>query len=278
MAAPLIVRDRGIGEVYVAKRVVDPFTDADQQRLSTVVTLLAEALENSRLSAEQQRRITQLDSLGEIGRSISAALDEEDVLDALYEQINRVIEARSMHVVAYDAERDVVTFLRVYENGAQIDFSQMATRRQQGGNTLTFYVCRRRQSLLLRGNVLDEAAKLGIEARVIPGTHPVKTWMGVPMISGDDVLGMISIQHLDSPFAYDQNDLNLLQSIANQAGVALVNARLYAETQHRLTQLSRLSEIGRAISAALHEDEVLDVLYEQTQSHDRCALHVRRVL
>ncbi len=263
MAAPLIVRDRGIGEVYVAKRAVDPFTEADQQRLSTVVTLLAEALENFRLSAEQQRRIEQLSSLGEIGRSISAALDEAGVLDALYEQINRVIEARSMHVVAYDAERDVVTFLRVYENGAQIDFTQLATRRQQGGNTLTFFVCRKRQSLLLRGNVLDEAAKLGIEARVIPGTHMVKTWMGVPMISGDDVLGMISIQHLDSPFAYDQNDLNLLQSIANQAGVALVNARLYAETQRRLTQLSRLSEIGRAISAALHEDEVLDVLYEQ---------------
>jgi GAF domain-containing protein len=47
MAAPLVVRDRGIGEVYVAKRVVDPFTDADQQRLSTVVTLLAEALKTS---------------------------------------------------------------------------------------------------------------------------------------------------------------------------------------------------------------------------------------
>ena len=129
MAAPLIVRDRGLGEVYVAKRVVDPFTDADQQRLSTVVTLLAEALENFRLSAEQQRRITQLSSLGEIGRSISAALDEEEVLDALYAQINRVIDARSTQVAAYDANRDVVTFLRAYEDGRKIDLSQLAARR-----------------------------------------------------------------------------------------------------------------------------------------------------
>ncbi|HTP10887.1 MAG TPA: GAF domain-containing protein, partial [Anaerolineae bacterium] len=263
MAAPLIVRDRSIGEMYVAKRVIDPFTDADQQRLSTVVTLLAEALENFRLSAEQQRRINQLSSLGEIGRSISAALDEEQVLDALYQQANRVIEARTMHIVAYDADRDAVTFLRAYEAGSKVDLSQMTMRRQQGGNTLTFYVCRRRQPLLLRGNVVAEAAKLGVEARVTPNTAVSKTWMGVPMISGDDVLGMISIQHYDNPFAYDQNDLNLLQSIANQAGIALVNARLYAETQRRLVQLSRLGDIGRAISAALHEDEVLDVLYEQ---------------
>jgi GAF domain-containing protein/HAMP domain-containing protein len=263
MAAPLVVRDRGIGEVYVAKRVVDPFTDADQQRLITVVTLLAEALENFRLSAEQQRRIRQLSSLGEIGRSISAALDEEEVLDALYEQANRVIDARSMHVAAYDAERDAVTFLRVYEAGRKVDLSQTAARRQQGGNTLTFHVCRQHQPLLLRGDVVEEAARLGLEARVTPDTPVSKTWMGVPMISGDDVLGMISIQHYDEAFAYDQNDLNLLQSIANQVGIALVNARLYAETQRRLTQLSRLGEIGRAISAALHEEDVLDVLYEQ---------------
>jgi PAS domain S-box-containing protein len=263
MAAPLVVRDRSVGEMYVAKHVVDPFTEADQQRLSTVVTLLAEALENFRLSAEQQRRITQLSLLGEIGRSISAALHEEDVLDALYEQANRVLEARSMHIVAYDADRDVVTFLRAYEEGRQIDLSQTDTRRQQGGNTLTFQVCRRRQPLLLRGDVVAEAAKLGIEARVAPNTQASVAWMGVPMISGDDVLGMISLQHYSNPFAYDQNDLNLLQSIANQGGIALVNARLYAETQHRLAQLSQLGEIGRAISAALHEDEVLDVLYEQ---------------
>ncbi|MBE2238680.1 MAG: GAF domain-containing protein, partial [Caldilineaceae bacterium] len=263
MAAPLVVRDRSIGEMYVARRTIDPFTEADQQRLSTVVTLLAEALENFRLSAEQQRRIGQLSSLGEIGRSISAALDEEQVLDALYKQVNRVIEARTMHIVAYDADRDTVTFLRAYEAGRKVDLSQIATRRQQGGNTLTFYVCRQRQPLLLRGDVIGEAAKLGIEARVTPNTAVSKTWMGVPMISGDDVLGMLSLQHYEDAFAYDQNDLNLLQSIANQAGIALVNARLYAETQRRLVQLSRLSDIGRAISAALHEDEVLDVLYEQ---------------
>ncbi len=263
MAAPLVVRDRGIGEVYVAKRVVDPFTDADQQRLSTVVTLLAEALENVRLSAEQQRRITQLSLLGEIGRAISAALDGEEVLDALYVQANRVIDARTMHVVSYDADRDLVTYLRAYEEGQQADLGHYAARRQQGGNTLTFYVCRQRQPLLLRGDVIAEAAKLGIAARVIANTPISRTWMGVPMISGDDVLGMISVQHYDDAYAYDQNDLNLLQSIANQAGVALVNARLYAETQHRLTQLSQLGEIGRSISAALHEEDVLDVLHEQ---------------
>jgi PAS domain S-box-containing protein len=263
MAAPLIVRDRGIGEIHVARHVVAPFTEADQQRLSTVVTLLAEAIENFRLSAEQQRRLMQLGLLSEIGRSISAALDETQVLDAVYTQLNRVMDARSTHVVAYDAGRNTITFLRAYEQGVLVDLSQIATRQQRDGNTLTFYVCRQRQPLLLRGDVVTEAAKLGIQAKVTQNTDVAQSWMGVPMISGETVLGMISVQHLEDPYAYDQNDLNLLQSIANQAGIALVNARLYAETQRRLTQLSQLSEIGRSISAALHESEVLDILYTQ---------------
>ncbi|HTP07864.1 MAG TPA: GAF domain-containing protein, partial [Anaerolineae bacterium] len=263
MAAPLIVRDRGIGEVHVAKRTVAPFTDADQQRLGTVVTLLAEAIENFRLSAEQQRRLLQLGLLSEIGRSISAALDEEQVLNAVYTQINRVMDARSFQLATYDAARNRITFLRMYEEGRQIDLSHSSSRQQQDGNTLTFYVCRQRQALLLRGDVIADAAKRGIQARIVADTRAAQTWMGVPMISGDAVLGMISVQQLDDPYAYDQNDLNLLQSIANQAGVALVNAQLYAETQRHLTQLGQLSEIGRAISAALHEDEVLDILYAQ---------------
>ncbi len=263
MVAPLIVRDRGIGEIHVARHAVAPFTDADQQRLSTVVTLLAEAIENFRLSAEQQRRLMQLGLLSEVGRSISAALDETQVLDAVYTQLNRVMDARSIHVVAYDAGRNMITYLRAYEQGTLVDLSQTGARQQQDGNTLTFYVCRQRQPLLLRGDVVAEAAKLGIQARVIQNTAAAQAWMGVPMISGETVLGMISVQHSEDPYAYDQNDLNLLQSIANQASVALVNARLYAETQRRLTQLSQLSDIGRAISAALHEDEVLDILYTQ---------------
>ncbi len=262
ITAPLIIRDQSIGEVYIAKRSGSPFTDEDQQRLGTVLTLLVDAIENARLTAERERRLKQLTFLSEIGRAISAALEPDKVIDALYEQMNRVIDARTLHVATYDETWDRLTFLRVYEDGALVDLGDNNTRR--GENTLSFYVCRHRQALILRGDVLEEAKKLGIQSRTIGSTRVAKTWMGTPMISGVKVLGMISVQHLDDPFAFDQHDMNLLQSIANQTGVALVNAQLYAETQRRLNQLSLLGEIGRVLSAALQEDEVLNVLYAQT--------------
>jgi PAS domain S-box-containing protein len=260
MAAPLIVRDRGLGEVYVARQVVEPFTDTDQQRLSTVVTLLAEALENFRLSAEQQRRITQLSLLGEIGRAISAALHEDDVLDVLYEQLNRLIDARSMFVAYYDGAQDEITFRRLYEDGQR--FATVEKRR--GQNSLTFYVCRQRRPLLLHGDIKAEAASLGIEALNITMARQAVAWMAAPMITGERVLGVIVVQHLDNEFAFDENDLNLLQAIANQTGIALSNARLYQLTDvqlsERVEELTALSVISQELNSTLEPEHILDVV------------------
>ena len=54
------------------------------------------------------------------------------------------------------------------------------------------------------------------------------------MIAGDRVLGVLVVQDLNDEYAYDQNDLNMLQAIANQTGIALSNARLYQVADLRL--------------------------------------------
>ena len=92
LAAPLVIRDEAIGEVYMANHTTAAFTAEDEQRLTTVLALLADAIFNARLSAERERRLKQLSLLSEIGRAISSALHESEVLALLYPQINRVIE------------------------------------------------------------------------------------------------------------------------------------------------------------------------------------------
>jgi len=260
MAAPLVVRDRGLGEVYVAKRMVDPFTDADQQRLSTVVTLLAEALENFRLSAETQHRLTQLSQLSEIGRAISAALHEDEVLDVLYTQLNHLIDARSMFVAYYEEAPDEITFRRLYEGGRLF----ARPEKQRSLNTLTFYVCRQRQPLLLRGDVKAKAAELGLDVQASVAERQAVAWMGAPMIIGERALGVIVVQHMDNELAFDANDLNLLQTIANQTGIALANARLYQLTDiqlsERVEELTALSAISEELNSTLEPDRIFSVV------------------
>ena len=121
LAAPLVIRDEAIGEVYMAKRTSAPFAAEDEQRLTTVLTLLSDAIVNARLTTERERRLKQLGLLGEIGREISSALHEHDILEMLYPQINRVMSARTLFTALYDQDADELTFAEMYENGVRLD-------------------------------------------------------------------------------------------------------------------------------------------------------------
>jgi GAF domain-containing protein len=247
----------------MAKRTPSPFAAEDEQRLTTVLTLLADAIVNAQLTTERERRLKQLSLLGEIGREISSALHERDILELLYPQINRVMRARTLFTALYDQDADELTFAEMYENGQRLDLPP-DERTQRGGNTLTSYVCRTRQMLMLHGDINQQASELSIGVRTIGSDSPAKVWLGVPMIAGDRVMGALVLQDLDDEFAYDQNDLNVLQAIANQTGIALSNARLYQVTDLRLgervEEMTALSLISQELNATLDRERIFDVV------------------
>jgi PAS domain S-box-containing protein len=263
LAAPLIIRDEALGEVYMAKLTTAAFSAEDEQRLTTVLALLAGAIFNARLSADRERRLTQLSRLSEIGRAISSALHESEVLALLYPQINRVIDARTLFIALYDQARDEIALVELYENGVRLELPP-DQRTQPSGNTLTFHICHTRQALMLHGDIDTEAVRLGMEARTVGSGDPTKVWLGVPMIAGDRVMGALVVQHLDDEYAYDQDDLNVLQAIANQAGIALSNARLYQIADLRLgervDELTALSAISQELNATLERERIFSVV------------------
>lgn len=263
LAAPLVIRDEALGEIYMAKRTTEPFTAGDEQRLTTVLPFLADAIVNARLTADRERRLQQLSLLGEVGRVISSALHEDEILELLYVQINRIIAAHTLFIALYDEGRDELNFARLYENDQLLDLPP-GERTQRGGNTLTFYVCRKRQMLMLHGDISGQARDLGIEVRMVGSDNPAKVWLGVPMIAGDRVMGALVLQDLNDEYAYDQNDLNVLQSIANQTGIALSNARLYQVADLRLgervEELTALSAISQELNSTLDRERIFDVV------------------
>ena len=66
--------------------------------------------------------------------------------------------------------------------------------------------------------------------------------------SGERVLGVIMVQHYTDPHAYDESDQALLQAIANQAAIALENARLYSEAQREKQYFESLVRNNPAVS------------------------------
>jgi signal transduction protein with GAF and PtsI domain len=87
---------------------------------------------------------------------------------------------------------------------------------------------------------------------------PSQSWLGVPMMIGDRVLGVIAVQSVNTPHLYDEHDRDILMTIASQTAITVENARLFDEAQRRAQETAALAEVGREISSTLDLTQVLE--------------------
>ncbi|WP_376792104.1 GAF domain-containing protein [Thermoflexus sp.] len=258
LSIPLIPREKPIGEIHLINRQEGRFT-RDDERLGTAIgVVLGTTLHNLQLIEQAQRRAARLRALVEIGQRITAALDPDEIFETIQEALGRILDARNFYVALYDGESDEVSFVFYVHHGERL--SERPKRRS--GRGLTEYVIRTGRPLLLRGDVMGQAMALGIE----PVGTPARVWMGVPMRIGDRAIGMLAIQHEEDENAFDEEDLELLQTIAHQAAIAVENARLYREVRERLEarvhQLTALNRIGQELNANLDLDHILNLVLD----------------
>ena len=124
-----------------------------------------------------------------------------------------------------------------------------------GDNARNYFIRREKQSLKVysRVKVWPTFGRLN---------RPTQTWLGVPMVVQGRAIGMISIQSLEQEYAFDESQVELLSSVANQAAVAIENARLLVEERARAQQLEAFNEIALQITSQLDLDKLLKVILE----------------
>ena len=248
VAAPLMVGTRLVGVILVA--TTDPrrqFTPADLHLLNLFAQQAAIAIENARLFSETERRVAELATLTDIGQALSSALRVDEVVQLVYEQTRRVMNAETMIIVLYDQER----------NEIRCAFSNRpddAVPGQLIPNTgLTGYIIRQRRSVLLPDDAGEVIRDLGIERVGMPPA----SFLSVPMLRGERVLGAIILEHKYSLHVYDESHRALLETIAHQAAMAIENARLFEAELRRAEQFQVISEAGRRMTSLLAADELL---------------------
>src|SRR5262249_200252 len=142
----------------------------------------------------------------------------DELIELIYRQTSRLLDTTNFYMALYDERRDVFTFPLFYYHGERITPSPMSMQ-----NSMTAYVIRTREPLLLQGPDDDEQ----IQARGIEPIGAVsKSWLGVPMVASDRVLGAIGIEDFEHDNAFSQDDVRLLSTIASWGATAIENARL----------------------------------------------------
>lgn len=187
-----------------------------------------------RATRRLQRRVQELDSLQIIGQALSRSLDLPTILSAIRTQVERLMPADNFYIALYNSETDEVSFPLYIEEGIPI---QRPARRS--GRGLTEHILHTHQPLLIQGEPdLPELQEAGIRQL----GRRSSCWLGVPILSGDEALGVIAVQSYENPRAYDRSHQDVLTTIAAQAGVAIKNAQLYQRTDEALAR--RVQELA----------------------------------
>src|SRR6185436_15090184 len=85
-----------------------------------------------------------------------------------------------------------------------------------------------------------------------------RSYLGVPILVGDEAIGVVSVQSIDEEGRFGEADARLLSTIASNVGTAIQNAQLYRESQRRALETAELAQVGREISATLDLDGLLE--------------------
>jgi PAS domain S-box-containing protein len=143
------------------------------------------------------------------------------------------------YIALYNEENDEVSFPLVIERDQQVKWS--SRRHSQG---LTEHIIRTRSPLLSRESFAVTRSKLGVNRTKRPAT----SWLGVPIIAGDELLGVIAVQSFSSSDLYDLTHQAVVNTIASQAAVAIQNSRIYTRTDSaRKSRVQELDSILRTI-------------------------------
>jgi signal transduction histidine kinase len=143
-----------------------------------------------------------------------------------------VVDTTLFSIALYDEEKRELHFEL---NACEGEYQGRATI--ELGEGLNSWVVENRRSLML--STLEEERAMGLSS--VDDGIPSESWLGVPMMVRDRVIGVISVQSYKR-YAFTEDDRILLTAVANQAAAALVNAKLYHDMERLNAQLERRVE------------------------------------
>ena len=259
MGVPVIYGKQIIGVLSVMTIQGREFTHDEQALLAGMADQAAIALENARLFEEGVRRIAELTSFNQISQRLNAALDLETLLQIVHEEIGQVLDHRDSFIALYDAANQKIAYPIFWEDGAPSTRTTVIDAVNEP--SLSRRVIADRRPVLLRSH--EAMMRYMAEAGFAPAyTVNIASWLAVPIIEGDEVFGILNVQHV-KPNAYDDADLRFLTTVAGLAATSIARAQLYNERVRRLSEVSVLQEISSAITSTLNLQEVLETLHAE---------------
>ncbi len=198
-----------------------------------------------------------LELLYHISREIASTLDLTIVLQRVLALSMRTIGAVSGSIIVINDEGEPVESTIIYEDEILEHSNARINKILTGG--LAGWVVENRQPALVLNTHRDER---WVKSSTQNGDEKAKSSLSVPLIARDHLVGVITLSH-PVPLFFNNDHLDLVQAIADQAAIAVVNARLYTASQKQVLVMGALANSASAITASLNLETILSRILSQ---------------
>jgi PAS domain S-box-containing protein len=256
MSAPLILRGKTIGAMNAWRlRANGLFSESELNFLVSIAHQASIAIESGRLFEDTLRHAQETAAIAEVGRDISSTLQLDDVLERIAAYAKDLLKADASAVYLADPN---ITQLRAI---AAIGDDAEAIKNdplQLGAGILGNI------ALQKAGEIVNDT-KSDPRAITIKGTEPIPSEhiMGVPVLLRDQLTGLLVVWRNGAGEEYKPTELNFLSSLAQQAAIAIENARLFHAEQKGRREAENLREATAIVATTLDQGHAIELILDQ---------------
>jgi len=250
LARPIVLRGEVIGSLSLED--IDPnrqWSEHDIAILENVAERLALTLDNARLFEDAQQRLSELTIINSLTQTVATQQDLTALLKQAGDQILQTFGVRNGFIALYDKTSNQIELPYFHEGDQILQIPPVPL-----GRGLSSIVINSRRPLLINHDAERRATDLGA---IVVGQLP-RSFLGVPIVVGDEVVGVISVQSLTREGLFTEADVNLLTTIASNLGIGIQNARLFTETRRLAQRETRINTITRKLRSSQTVEAILE--------------------
>jgi GAF domain-containing protein len=250
LGVPLLARGVAIGALIIQDLENEhSFDEADLRFVTAVSSQIASTVYNIRLLSESQETALQFETAAEIARDISSSLDLDELLLKAVDLIRSRFDFYHAAVFLQDLPGEFVVIREATgEAGAQM--KRMGHKLGIGSQSVVGFVAGKGELLVVNDTSRDATYFAN------PLTPQTRAEAAIPLKVGDRIVGVLDVQS-KQVYAFSKDNLRILQILADQLAIAVINTELFAETQEHLAQHRLLHHITTTAASGTTLDEAL---------------------
>src|SRR5579859_1350873 len=241
--APLVWEDRGIGAIFVARNTVSPFSDHEISLLKTFADQAAIAIQNARMFNETKEALERQTATANVLKAISrSTFDLTAVLETLISTAARLCRAWMGVIFRIDGDicRPAGLFGATPALIEHLEAHPISLRDQDS-------VTSRAVAAGHAVQVEDATDQLKYGRGDVQQVGGYRTLLAVPILREGVAVGVLTLGRAEVQ-PYNEKEIELVSSFADQAAIAMENVRLFNETKEALEQQTATAEVLQVIS------------------------------